>query len=398
MSAKVRYLKLATRKPAKPVGPVSEAFLRKFVSETTSLIEEGLHRDGVVRIHDFGTFERQWYKSRTGRDPRTGEPLTIPGHDRVVFRPAKKLQDRVNIEFAHLEPEFLPLPADEVTTPASPSPESVSPLPFDIVEEAGAGVPAGEPRPVPLSATAQEPLPPPATEEISTEGVVVGHIEETHAPWSGSDLEPPPPEPQKRAGKVKWYAGIVALLLLLLLIVWVDLSDNESPVRSQPATVTATQPHADETDGDAAAAKETSGNGKEMEPTFPGGTHEVVPGDNLWNLAGNYYYDPFLWPNIYRVNTETVKNPDILEPHQILALPIMYGTPDNLTEQDRRNLAEGYFNVYEFYRSDQPHLAPFALWAAVRFDPEILALHNDRISSDDLAFLNAHNVERVATK
>jgi len=124
----------------------------------------------------------------------------------------------------------------------------------------------------------------------------------------------------------------------------------------------------------------------------------VVKGDNLWGISGHYYLDPYLWPNIYRVNSAKIGDPDVLEPQQLLTLPVLYGTYDKLTPQDRRNLAEGYFLVFNHYKQTQKHLAPFALWAAVRFDRGILDKHKDAIGADELAFLEAHNVGNIASR
>ena len=38
-------------------------------------------------------------------------------------------------------------------------------------------------------------------------------------------------------------------------------------------------------------------------------SHTVRQGDTLWDLAKQYRGDPFLWPDIYRMNTAVVAGP-----------------------------------------------------------------------------------------
>jgi len=65
-----------------------------------------------------------------------------------------------------------------------------------------------------------------------------------------------------------------------------------------------------------------------------------------------------------------------------------------LTAEDRRNLAEGYFLLYRYYKTNDPALAPFALWAAVRYEARIKKDYAAELSEDDWAFLQAHTVPR----
>ncbi len=51
-------------------------------------------------------------------------------------------------------------------------------------------------------------------------------------------------------------------------------------------------------------------------------THTVKKGDTLWDIAGFYLNNPFLWPDIYELNRDKIENPHWIYPEQVFELPI----------------------------------------------------------------------------
>ncbi len=50
-------------------------------------------------------------------------------------------------------------------------------------------------------------------------------------------------------------------------------------------------------------------------------THTVKPGDTLWDIAGFYYQNPFLWPYIWRANLTKIEDPHWIYPDQVFLIP-----------------------------------------------------------------------------
>jgi len=79
---------------------VSKVQAQTIVEDVFELISDGLARGEQIDLRGFGTFKAKDKKARTGRNPRTGEPIPIPGGRVPTFKPGKELKDRVNTSAA----------------------------------------------------------------------------------------------------------------------------------------------------------------------------------------------------------------------------------------------------------------------------------------------------------
>ena len=58
-------------------------------------ITKGLVEGKRVEIRGFGSFRSKSYKSYTGRNPRTGEPIEVPSKRLPTFKAGKELRERL---------------------------------------------------------------------------------------------------------------------------------------------------------------------------------------------------------------------------------------------------------------------------------------------------------------
>lgn len=72
-----------------------KAQVRRMVDATVNAITTSLTRGEKVQISGLGTFEVRKRAAREGRNPQTGERITIPARNAVGFRAAKPLKEAV---------------------------------------------------------------------------------------------------------------------------------------------------------------------------------------------------------------------------------------------------------------------------------------------------------------
>ena len=60
-----------------------------------------------VEIRGFGSFSLHYRAPRMGRNPKTGERVSLRGKHVPHFKPGKELRERVNVESAEQAPTFI---------------------------------------------------------------------------------------------------------------------------------------------------------------------------------------------------------------------------------------------------------------------------------------------------
>ena len=75
---------------------LTKADATRALDAAMSGIVEGLKSEGKVTLTGFCTFATQHKDARKGRNPRTGEEVTIPARTAVTINAGAKLKDALN--------------------------------------------------------------------------------------------------------------------------------------------------------------------------------------------------------------------------------------------------------------------------------------------------------------
>ncbi|MDY0942391.1 MULTISPECIES: HU family DNA-binding protein [Priestia] len=68
---------------------------KKAVDALFETISNTLAKEEKIQLVGFGTFEVRERAERTGRNPQTGEEMTIPASKAPAFKPGKELKEAV---------------------------------------------------------------------------------------------------------------------------------------------------------------------------------------------------------------------------------------------------------------------------------------------------------------
>ncbi len=70
-----------------------ELAVKAMIEQMSSTLASG----GRIEIRGFGSFSLHFREPRIGRNPKTGESVTLAGKYVPHFKPGKELKDRVNL-------------------------------------------------------------------------------------------------------------------------------------------------------------------------------------------------------------------------------------------------------------------------------------------------------------
>ncbi|MBN1350898.1 HU family DNA-binding protein [candidate division KSB1 bacterium] len=350
------------------------SFIRQFIYEYADVIEEGLRRDGQVRIHEFGTFSLHWIKPRQAKNPKTGELHDLAGKYRVNFNPAKSLKEAVNAPYAHLKPLIL-------------GPEPVSPEEENTKEEFGLlkSVPT-----IPEDAdTVEDSL---APQSNAAEGKQKEPAEKPTIPSQRIVQQPVRRvhKEQIRHPKTTNTSLVFVSMLfvsLFVLVIYIFLQKYHRIIPFDVEHVARENQHVIGADAAGSMQENIASRNDEYQSAVPVSGrrqiqeyYQVTSGDNLWNLAAQHYRQATLWPYIFNANYPLISNPDSLAPGKRIIIPSGYNA---------RETAAGYFNTYLLYRRRARSDAYYFLQQAMLLDSTIIRARRSEIASVDYQRLEA---------
>ena len=78
--------------------PCDKQKATQIIEDWIELIKKGLEEDNKVMISGFGVFEVKSKHARPGRNPQTGNRITLTARKVVKFKPSQILRDQLNVD------------------------------------------------------------------------------------------------------------------------------------------------------------------------------------------------------------------------------------------------------------------------------------------------------------
>jgi DNA-binding protein HU-beta len=377
----------------------SKQLIHNLFVELVKEIKADLQQEGKVHLAGLGTFRLVWAEARQGRNPQTGEMITIPAHNRILFRPDAPIRRLINRKYEKIKPVIIeeksekktPTLTEELEAAATVSsePQLPSGKPVSFKERAPSKPAAAQPSTAPPAPGASpqktdspEPVietkpPKPAVESPPVQPPVTVKVVRDEEPLA---VSPPPPHEEKDKRKIPLWIWIIPILLviLLLFLFWPFREESQPPVAEKPTAERITPQPSEQTEAETPPAP-----AQPAAVGTPGGIHLVKTGDNLWGISTIFYHDAFLWPNILRKNLPEITNPDYLRPGLQINVSGLQGEKGNWTADDLEDIAEGYIHAYLLYHERDKKNAIHYLWVARNANEAVFNRFKDQINQAD---------------
>lgn len=398
----------------------SKKLIRTLLVETVAINKESLKEEGRSMLPWFGHFSLKWQKERKRRNTKTGEIVSIQAHNTVQFRAQAKLANYINRHFANMKSTVLETKKETLkekpNVQADPEKKAaaspiLSPTPEIKKENIPQATKSFSETPIVektppiekkqkehtlVQADSNQTLKPetPVKEDTkkSIKPEVTGSKNEKSKQVS-ENLKHTPPNLKKTKKTFPWWLWILILLIIIFLIwfFWPSAVLKENVIVKP--TPTEVETVSDEKKTESIVPVElpkTQTENAEEEKVSAGIAaiqYKIGINDYLYSIAKKHYKNAILWPIIYQANRSSIPNPNVLISNSEITLPALQGTIENLSIQDKKDIAIAYLEVYIYYKDKDYNKALGYLWVAHQLDSGILEKNVNRVSKKDFELI-----------